>query len=113
MNATRPGWWLLCLLASVVTVSWLSAPGDLAARPDVPASGDSRIPPAGLPVDPFTATPAELCLLPGIGPHLARRLHREIHHRDLTTLAQLSTVAGIGPARLRSLHSALQNRRGP
>ncbi|MAJ47904.1 MAG: hypothetical protein CMJ57_11335 [Planctomycetaceae bacterium] len=76
-------------------------------------SAPSSYPAAGVPaLDPFTAAPAELCLLPGFGPRLARRMHQAIHQRGLTSLEQLPAVRGIGPARLAVLRSACTTWRG-
>ena len=105
MMRLRAAWWLLGLVFLVLVGIWCSTP----ARRPLPASMSATS--ATLHLDPFTATPAELCLLPGIGPRLARRLHREIHRRGLTCLDQLTQVHGIGPGRVEAIRSALSSRR--
>ena len=115
MMRMRAGWWLLGLLFVVVGGIGLSTPAriPLPTGPRV-ASIDATpsVPVKTVDLDPFTATPAELCFLPGIGPRLARRLHREIHRQGLTQLDQLTQVAGIGPARLKAIRMALPSQRG-
>lgn len=106
MRRLRAAWWLLGLVFLVVAGIWLSAPARVPCPTPAPAAS------VPLDLDPFTATPAELCLLPGIGPRLARRLHREIHRQGLTRLDQLTEVVGIGPGRVEAIRTALSSRRG-
>ncbi|MEE2682151.1 MAG: hypothetical protein VX641_07245 [Planctomycetota bacterium] len=114
-SGTRAGWWLLALGGLILGGISLSVPSRLPLTDPILAplvEGGRRPVAAPLDLDPFTATPAELCLLPGIGPRLARRLHREIHHRGLTDLDQLTQVVDIGPGRVEAIRRVLSPRRG-
>ena len=104
MSQLRPGWWLM--MGLLVIVAWCAQRHPARVAPvSYPALGVPAL-------DPFTAAPAELGLLPGFGPRLARRVHREIHRHGLTSLEQLPAVRGIGPARLAVLRRALTTWQG-
>ena len=112
MRRYRSGWWLLGLLCAVLGGGWLVGPPSLplpvdSARTSSPAEGIGAFE-----LDPFNATPAELCLLPGIGPQLARRLHRGIHRNGLTRFDQLQAIHGIGPARVQAIRMAVRSWKG-
>lgn len=62
--------------------------------------------PAG-PIDPNTATKAQLESLPGVGPALAARILEARAVSPLLTLADLDRVKGIGPAKLEKLRPHL------
>jgi DNA uptake protein ComE-like DNA-binding protein len=99
------------LLVTASVARWLERPQPLledvpavdvaaleqASRDGKPeAAGEPAGPPK--PIDPNTATPAELDRLPGIGPSLAARIVEERELRPFTTLADLQRVPGIGAA---------------
>ena len=112
MTRPRAGWWLLGLVFVIVGAIGVVHP----VRIPLPVTSSEPLTPSHtirtVDLDPFTATPAELCFLPGIGPRLARRLHREIHRQGFTRLEQLSSVTGIGPARLKAIEMAVTSQRG-
>ena len=112
-DATRAsaaaGTLILLILLQLVTTAWFSK-SQLRLGP---ASGvtpiNSRAPLLPLRLDPNSATPAELALLPGIGPTLAARI---VEFRVATaaegktpfrSLSDLDQVPGIGPGRLAAL----------
>lgn len=55
---------------------------------------------AGVPLDPETASAAELEALPDVGPQLARRIIEARLHRPLRSRSALLSVPGVGPHRL-------------
>jgi competence ComEA-like helix-hairpin-helix protein len=65
------------------------------ARPDAPTG--RRAGPLA-PIDPNSATAAELDRLPGIGPSLAARIVEERERRPFTSVEDLTRVRGIGAA---------------
>ncbi|MDR7465060.1 MAG: helix-hairpin-helix domain-containing protein [Armatimonadota bacterium] len=77
---------------------------------DAGATAGAAAPPPG-PLDPNTASAAELEALPGIGPVLARRIveHRRAHGR-FERLEDLLEVEGIGPRMLERLRPLLRLR---
>jgi len=68
---------------------------------ETPRSREDARPAHAGPIDVNSATPEQLCALPGVGPVLAEaiRKDREIHGR-FRSLEDLDRVKGIGPARL-------------
>ena len=103
MRSTRSAWLLLVMAIAWVALvqSGRTAPGELS-----PLLGGTRADDAPS-IDPFRASCAELQLLPGIGPHLARSMHREIHAMDSATLEDLETLPGIGPVRAERIRRAI------
>jgi competence protein ComEA len=97
----------LLVLASLAR--WLERPQpllsdlpaiDVAALEEASRAGRDEPPterPAG-PIDPNTATAAELTRLSGIGPSLAARIVEERERAPFTTLHDLTRVRGIGAA---------------
>ncbi len=77
---------------------------------DAGARAGTAVPPRG-PLDPNTASAAELEALPGIGPVLAQRIveHRRAHGR-FERLEDLLEVEGIGPRILERLRPLLRLR---
>lgn len=75
------------------------------ATPSEPAR-HAKIALAG-PIDPNTATKAQLEALPGVGPSLAQRILDARANAPLHSLADLDRVKGIGPAKLEKLRSHL------
>lgn len=68
--------------------------------------------PAGLRVNPNTATPAELQLLPGIGPARARAIVEERQQRGpFDSVEDLARVHGIGPVTVERLRPYVRFRR--
>jgi competence ComEA-like helix-hairpin-helix protein len=65
-----------------------------AGRPDIKA--DSKDP--ATPIDPNTASAAELTRLPGVGPSLAARIIEERERSPFRSLDDLTRVHGIGAA---------------
>lgn len=65
--------------------------------------------PIGWLVDPSTASRAELAMLPGVGPSLARAIILDrIARGPFRSIDDLSRVRGIGPARLAALRPWLR-----
>lgn len=65
-------------------------------------------------VDPSTASRAELSMLPGVGPSLARAIILErTEHGPFRSVDDLSRVKGIGPARLAALRPWLRVEAAP
>jgi competence protein ComEA len=65
--------------------------------------------PVGWRVDPSTASQAELSMLPGVGPSLARAIILERSARGpFRSVDDLERVKGIGPARLAALRPWLR-----
>ncbi|MHC4767708.1 MAG: ComEA family DNA-binding protein [Planctomycetota bacterium] len=93
-----PGTWLVIgLLATAIGwAAWLRA-----GRVIVPTAGDGP-PPQAIPwpdmqIDLNTASPAELEVLPGIGPRLAERITADrAAHGPFATVDELTRVSGIG-----------------
>lgn len=86
---------LLAVLACVVLLQWGISHG--ASMP------------VGWRVDPSTATEAELSMLPGVGPSLARAIMLERSARGpFRSVDDLERVKGIGPARLAALRPWLR-----
>ena len=98
MNPSRPPvryGWLAVFLA--VGATWLAG----ADRRPIPAytSDPGAGGRASVPFDVLGASPAELELLPGIGPALSRTVHRAIRTRNIGSLDELESIPGIGPIR--------------
>lgn len=86
---------LLASLAGVVFLQWGISQG--ASMP------------VGWRVDPSTASRAELSMLPGVGPSLARAIIAERTARGpFRSVDDLARVKGIGPARLEALRPWLR-----
>lgn len=65
--------------------------------------------PVGWRIDPSTASRAELSMLPGVGPSLARAIILErTEHGPFRSVDDLARVKGIGPARLAALRPWLR-----
>ena len=79
-------------------------------RPAAAAAGGAG-PPA--PIDPNTATAAELDRLPGIGPSLAARIVAERGRRPFTSVEDLTRVRGIGAALANTLADNVSLPAGP
>jgi competence protein ComEA len=61
-----------------------------------------------MPIDPNTASPAELALVEGLSPRLGAAIVAERRRRGpFTSLAQLDSVPGIGPKRLAQARAGL------
>ena len=58
-------------------------------------------------IDVFSASPAELQFLPGIGKGIARSMHHGIRVRGVRTLDELERLSGIGPARATAIRKAV------
>ncbi|WP_428389163.1 ComEA family DNA-binding protein [Mucisphaera sp.] len=87
---------LLLLTANLaIALHWHHHPQPLATLDPIPA---------GLRLNPNTATHADLQLLPGVGPTLATYItnHRQ-QHGPFTHLTQLDNVPRIGPKTLQNL----------
>ena len=80
------------------------------ASPAVPAPAKSLVaPPAPGPVNLNAATPAELQVLPGIGPALAGRIVQwRGDHGNFQTVEDLQKVRGIGPKTLDRLRPLIR-----
>jgi len=93
-----PGTWLVIglLAAAIGGAAWLRA-----GRVIVPTAGNGP-PPQAIPwpdmqIDLNTASPAELQVLPGIGPRLAERIAADrAAHGPFATVDDLARVSGIG-----------------
>jgi competence ComEA-like helix-hairpin-helix protein len=79
-------------------------------RPDAATAGGAG-PPA--PIDPNTATAAELDRLPGVGPSLAARIVEERDRRPFTSVEDLTRVRGIGAALANTLADRVSLPAGP
>jgi competence protein ComEA len=94
----RPGRTVALLLASlscVILMQW-----------GIPHGAST---PAGWRVDPSTASRAELSVLPGVGPSLARAIILDRTARGpFHSIDDLARVKGIGPARLAALRPWLR-----
>lgn len=99
---------VVALIAAAVGVLGLSfaAPNTLTPATDRPVAAPNAPaqPPAGTTLDLNAATPAQLELLPGVGPALAARIiaHRA-EHGPFPTVDALTDVKGIGPKTLERL----------
>ena len=90
----------LALLASAP--AWLSAACGAAWRPTI---DDLPVRRAEFQVALNQASPAELCLLPGIGPTLAARI---VAGRPFERVDELLQVRGIGAAKLSAIREQLR-----
>ncbi len=63
-------------------------------------------------IDVLGALPAELELLPGIGPGLARTMYRGIRTDRLQSLEELETIPGIGPVRAAAIRRSVMSDSG-
>ncbi len=94
----RPGRTVALLLASLACIVML--------RLGVPQGASM---PAGCRIDPSTASRAELAMLPGVGPSLARAIILErTAGGPFRSIDDLTRVKGIGPARLAALRPWLR-----
>lgn len=99
------------LLVAASAARWLERPQplledvaavDVAALEEASRAGkpepaeDSKVP--AVPIDPNTATAAELDRLPGVGPALAARIVEERDRAPFRSLDDLTRVPGIGAA---------------
>jgi competence ComEA-like helix-hairpin-helix protein len=80
-----------------------------AGRPDPAADLNT----AATPIDPNTATAAELARLPGVGPALAARIIAERERGPFATLDDLRRVRGIGAALATTLAGRVTLPAGP
>ena len=101
--STRAAWYLLLIAAGCVALVQFGRTtlGELSQASRIDRSQEAPS------VDPLRASCVELQLLPGIGPGLARSMHREIHTADLATLEDLETLPGIGPVRAARIRGAI------
>ena len=98
--------WGLALLGAVLVL--LSGRGLTVAQEVL---GPDRSHEAGS-IDVLEATPAELEFLPGIGPGLARSIHRELRLRGIRSLDELESLRGIGPSRANAIRGAIMKSSG-
>ena len=63
-------------------------------------------------IDVLDALPAELELLPGIGPGLARTMYRGIRTDRLQSLEELERIPGIGPVRAEAIRRSVMRESG-
>lgn len=62
-----------------------------------------------IPMDLYRSEPDDLQRIKGIGPTLARRIHRYVQGRGaLKSLSELDEVAGVGPGKLEALEEELE-----
>ena len=118
----------LAIIAGLLVVAggarWLERPQpllddapalDVAALEDASRAGKpapASATPAG-PIDPNTATVAELDHLPGVGPSLAARIVEERDRAPFRTTGDLTRVRGIGPSLATTLADRLALPAGP
>jgi hypothetical protein len=103
----RPGDGVVCLSADAAArlgldagEVWLTGPsGERLSGPPRRMAPERRLA-AGVPLDPETASAAELEALPDVGPQLARRMIEARLHRPLRSRSALLSVPGVGPHRL-------------
>jgi competence protein ComEA len=93
-----PGTWLVIGLLTAA-IGWAALLR--AGRVIVPAAGEGpptqAIPWPDMQIDLNTASPAELEVLPGIGPRLAERIAADrAAHGPFTTVDELTRVSGVG-----------------
>lgn len=114
------------LLVAASAARWLERPQPLledvaaldvaaleeASRAGKPAPAADPTAPAA-PIDPNTATAAELDRLPGVGPALAARIVEERERGPFRTLEDLTRVPGIGAALATRLAGRLSLPAGP
>jgi len=94
----RPGRTVALLLAAVACLVLMRWGASQRASPTV-----------GWRVDPSTASRAELSVLPGVGPSLARAIVLDrASHGPFRSVDDLTRVKGIGPARLAALRPWLR-----
>lgn len=79
-------------------------------RPDAAPAGAAG---THAPIDPNTATAAELDRLPGVGPSLAARIVEERDRRPFTSVDDLTRVRGIGAALANTLADDVALPAGP
>jgi len=78
-----------------------------APSPSVATPSSHESPALRGPIDPNTATRAQLEALPGIGPSLAQRILDARAASPLRSLADLDRVKGFGPAKIEKLRQHL------
>lgn len=83
------------------------------ARPGIKPRPDAASGRRAAPIDPNTATAAELDRLPGIGPSLAARILEERTRGPFTTVGDLTRVRGIGAALATTLAGHMSLPAGP
>ena len=104
--STRSAWILLVIAAGCVAVA-NAGRASIETSAVASRAGDAFV---SVPIDPLIASCAELQLLPGIGPGLARSMHHEIHANELESLEDLETLPGIGPVRAERIRAAVAPR---
>ena len=93
-GSTRVAWTLLVVAAGAIGWTYLQGVRiDPRLQPTVDRSREAPS------VDPLRASPAELQLLPGIGPGLSRSIHHDLRVLDIDSIEALQTLPGIGPVR--------------
>ena len=100
------------MVATMVAVALAVTAGQRLRRMPAGQSGEVAVPTVSLAIN--RATPAELTLLPGIGPALAGRIvdDREMHG-SFASVEDLERVPGIGPATVRWIAPFVVARESP
>ncbi|MHC5006884.1 MAG: ComEA family DNA-binding protein [Planctomycetota bacterium] len=110
-----PGTWLVIglLAAAIGWAAWLRT-----GRVIVPTAGGGPSPQAilwpDMQIDLNSASPAELEVLPGIGPRLAERITADrAAHGPFATVEELSRVSGVGEHLVNAIRPFAVADRGP